>query len=146
MLTKEDSTVKANTLDPTWNEALSIGVPTGRSYASTIDCDGQLPTLIVRVYDHDIVGSDFLGEVRIPPAEWAVVTSKVSSYKLGLRVDEDGHEDSKFSHEITGDLELSFETRQVSMEDRGWVPAEYLGTHQFPSHPMYSRATQFLLR
>ena len=138
ILTQEDSTVKSETLDPNWNEALSMRVPTGRSYASTTDGGGSLPTLVVRVYDHDLVGrNDFLGELRIPPAEWAVVRSEASSHKLGLRVDEDGHEDSKFSHQITGDLELSFETRQVNIEDRGWVPAEYLGTRAPVSIPSY---------
>ena len=137
ILTKQDSSVKEKTLEPTWEESLLIRVPSGRGYGSTIDesDESPLPTLVVRVYDKDVVGyDDFLGEVKIPPSVWAVERSEArSTYKLGVREDEDGRVDSNPAQAITGDIELSFETTQISIEDRGWIPVEYLGADRtFP--------------
>ena len=46
--------VKKKTLDPVWDEELVMRTPVGAE---------QPPALICRVFDDDMMGKDFLGEV-----------------------------------------------------------------------------------
>ena len=46
--------VKKKTLDPVWDEELVLRTPVGAE---------QPPALICRVFDDDMMGKDFLGEV-----------------------------------------------------------------------------------
>ena len=53
-LTKVQTDVKKKTLDPVWDEELVMRTPVGVE---------QPPALICRVFDDDMMGKDFLGEV-----------------------------------------------------------------------------------
>ena len=125
-LTKAETSIKKKTLAPTWNEILLLHVPSGRANGMT----ESLPTLVVRVFDDDRLGKDFLGEVRVPPEVWAKeqMGIKKQLFKLEQRI---GASKRQAKIEVTGSIVLSFQTSRVSLEvgdsssssSRPWTPS-----------------------
>ena len=127
-LTKAETAIKKKTLAPTWNETLLLRVPSGQGLGTT----HPLPTLMVRMFDDDKLGKDFLGEVTVPAEVWSNAAGggggKKKMFKLEQRMDASKRQAKV---EITGQVVLSFETTRVSLEidamgasaSRPWTPS-----------------------
>lgn len=126
-LTKAETSIRKKTLAPTWNETLLLRVPSGRGLGTT----EPLPMLVVRMFDDDRLGKDFLGEVQVPPEVWAKEQAgkeKKKLFKLEQRMDASKRQ-AKI--DITGTIVLSFQTSRVRLEVDGlgsdsarpWTPS-----------------------